>query len=275
LSGILFHKSRDLQAIEQFYTGTIGMRVWLRQAECVILQHGNLLLGFCQRDETDRGGIITFFYDTRHEVDLMHVRLRDRARAEPQRNERYRIYHFFASDPEERTIEFQTFEHPLPPYRDGEGLLLSRRSVRAFTAEPVEETLLTWILDNCAYAPSSRNDQPCTFVCVRERDKLERLAAVRGPSSAPVSRAPMAIAICSDPEKSRRPIEDGCIAAYHFLLAAWAYGLGTCWIGGMDQDGVKETLGIPHAYTIACVTPLGHPAEVPATPPRREVRRLS
>ena len=273
MSGIVFHKTRDLEQVRQFYTETIGMHVWLAQAECVILRHGNFLLGFCQRDEIDKDGITTFFYDTRREVDIMYTRLQDRARAEPQQNERYRIYHFFASDPENRMIEFQTFEHRLPPHRDGEELLLSRRSVRAYTAEPIDEALLARVLDNCAYAPSSRNDQPCYFIIVQDRDKLKHLASMRGTSSAPIARAPMAIAICSDPKQSRRHVEDGCIGAYHFLLAAWAHGLGTCWIGGMDRDDVKDAIGAPHDHYVACVTPLGYPAETPTPPERREVRR--
>lgn len=32
----------------------------------------------------------------------------------PQQNDKYRIYHFFAEDPEGRTIEFQTFLDPVP-----------------------------------------------------------------------------------------------------------------------------------------------------------------
>jgi hypothetical protein len=31
----------------------------------------------------------------------------------PKINEKYEIYHFFASDPENRVIEFQSFLHPV------------------------------------------------------------------------------------------------------------------------------------------------------------------
>ena len=69
MSGIVFHKTCDLATIQRFYTEEIGMKIWLTQAECVILKHGNFLLGFCQRDSYDQDGIITFFYRTREEVE--------------------------------------------------------------------------------------------------------------------------------------------------------------------------------------------------------------
>ena len=79
----------------------------------------------------------------------------------------------------------------------------------------------------------------------------------------------MAVAICSDPGLSKRHIQDGCIAAYHFTLAAWNLGFGTCWIGGMDTKQVKQCLSIPMEHYVATVTPLGYPAEQPETAPRK------
>lgn len=274
MSGILFHKTLDPGSVKEFYTKRIGMKVWLVQAHCIILKHDNFLLGFCAGDELDKEGLITFFYETRREIDEMHAKLKDIAVDEPKRNDKFNIYHFFATDPEGRKLEFQTFEHRIEPYRDGEELLLSRRSVRAYTTEPIDEILLTRILDDCSFAPSSRNCQPCYFIAVRDRKRLDRLAAVRGGSSAPIGRAPLAIAICSDPGMSGRPLEDGCIMAYHFILAAWSFDLGTCWIGGMDRDDVKDLLKVPREHYVACVTPLGYPAEKPDAPARQRVRRL-
>ena len=42
-------------------------------------------------------------------VDEMYRRLMDVADAEPRYNERYRIYQFFAKNPEGRNLEFQAF----------------------------------------------------------------------------------------------------------------------------------------------------------------------
>jgi nitroreductase len=152
---------------------------------------------------------------------------------------------------------------------DGQQLILTRRSVRRFTDEPVSEETLWEVLDVCRYAPTSRNSQSYYLVVVRDRKMLEWLSGVRGMNSEPIGRAKAAVAIVADPAKSQRHVQDGCIAAYHFLLAAWLYGLGTCWIAAMDRDDVKEKLSIPRDHTIATVTPVGYPAESPPTPQRR------
>ena len=80
----------------------------------------------------------------------------------------------------------------------------------------------------------------------------------------------MAVAICSDPALTKRYVQDGCIAAYHFILSAWFHGLGTCWIAAMDADAVKDRLGIPRDQYVATVTPVGYPEQTPVKTPERK-----
>lgn len=114
MAGIVFLGTKRLAEVVRFYCDRVGMTVWLEQADCTILQHDNLLVGFCQRDTADTCGIITFYYPTRGDVDRMYEKFRAEAKTTPRVNEKYRIYNFFASDPEGRTIEFQTFLDPVP-----------------------------------------------------------------------------------------------------------------------------------------------------------------
>ncbi|RLF95295.1 hypothetical protein DRN52_04045 [Thermococci archaeon] len=157
---------------------------------------------------------------------------------------------------------------------DGERLLTSRRSIRRFKDKEVSEEILWKIFEICRYSPTSKNSQSYYFVVIRDREMMEFLGSLRGESSAPISRARLAVAICSDPEKSLRYKQDACIAAYHFMLASWLFGLGTCWIADMDREEVKKLLGIPIEHYIATITPLGYPEEVPEPPPRREAREM-
>ncbi|MFQ5979283.1 MAG: nitroreductase family protein [Candidatus Heimdallarchaeota archaeon] len=180
----------------------------------------------------------------------------------PKENAAYRIYNFYARDPEERLVEFQCFLHPLNPYLDSDELLTTRRSIREFQDTPVPREILWKVFETCRYSPTSRNTQSYYFVIIEKEktpDRLDLLGSVRAPNSRPISRAPMAVAICTDPSKTGAPIQDACIAAYHFLLAAHAHGLGTCWIGSMDRDDVKQALGIPKDHYVATVTPVGYP----------------
>lgn len=111
MSGIVFFRSRDIENLRTFYLNRVGCSLWLDQGGCILLRHGNFILGFCDYETSETEGCITFFYRDRESVDMMYERLKDIATTEPQENERYRIYNFFGRDPEGRTIEFQYFLH--------------------------------------------------------------------------------------------------------------------------------------------------------------------
>jgi len=274
MSGIVFYGTKDLPGIKDFYLSRVGMKLWLEQADCVILKHGNLLLGFCQREDCEKAGIITLFYRTKEEVDLLHGQLGDRALEEPLEAPKYGIYRFFATDPENRTLEFQSFLHPVATYVDGEELLGSRRSVRNFTEQEVPDSLLDEVFELCRFAPTSMNTESYYFVVTRDRKRMETLGSLRGQASSPIARGPLAVAICSDPKLSRRHVQDGCIGAYHFILACWHHGLGTCWIAAMDRGEVKEILGIPEDHYVATVTPVGFPSKISEAPRRRAAKEM-
>jgi len=270
MSGIVFLKTQKLGDMKDFYREQVHCRVWLEQADCVILQHGNLLFGFCKRDNIDTGTMLTFFYDTEEEVNKIYRQLKPISSSAPTHNDKYRIYHFFARDPEERPIEFQSFNRPAAAYRSGENLLLTRRSIRAFDSREIADSILEKVLDISRFAPTSRNRQPYYFKLIKQKEELEWLAAVRGKSTKPIGQAQMAVAICADPDVSQRYIQDGCIAGYHFILTAWYFGLGTCWIAAMDREDVKAKLNIPTHHYVVTVTPLGYPSGSHPSPPVRK-----
>ena len=116
--GIVFLRTAQLETLKPFYLGRVGMTIWVEQPDITILRFGNLLVGFHQQPAADTDVVLTFFYDTREQVDKKHAEFSDVATTEPMENAKYRIYNFFAKDPEGRTIEFQTFLHPLPDITD-------------------------------------------------------------------------------------------------------------------------------------------------------------
>ena len=113
LGGLVFLKTKDRQNLVQFYCKKLGMEVWLEQPDITIVAHGNLLLGLHQKldCEPDTQGMYTLVYPSIEAVDDMYGRLKDIADGPPRYNERYRIYQFFATDPEGRQLEFQVFLH--------------------------------------------------------------------------------------------------------------------------------------------------------------------
>lgn len=107
--GIVFFRTENRESVVEWYTETVGADVWLEQPGCTILSFEGFRFGFCDGEETEDNGILTFVYDEEAAVDAMHEQLGDAADEEPHVNERYDIYQFFASDPDGRTAEFQTF----------------------------------------------------------------------------------------------------------------------------------------------------------------------
>ena len=115
MTGIAFFGTRALEEVVDFYVDRLGCSVWLEQPDCTVLKYDNQLLGFCDREEAETGGTLTFVVEDREAVDALHEALADVARGEPVENERYEIYQFFGDDPEGRTVEVQAFLHPTEP----------------------------------------------------------------------------------------------------------------------------------------------------------------
>ena len=111
--GIVFFSTTCLEKLKEFYIDQIGCDLWIDQGSCAILRYGNLLVGFCSGEKAEPAAVITFFYKTREGVDAQYEKFKSIAIAPPQENKKYRIYHFYARDPEGRSLEFQYFMHPI------------------------------------------------------------------------------------------------------------------------------------------------------------------
>ncbi len=109
MNGIIFFQTTMLEQLRKFYIDQVGASVWLEQVDCVVFKHGNFLFGFCQRENADINGILCFFYNDRKTVDELYAKFQSIAQSPPIDNPKYDIYHFFAVDPENRVIEFQSF----------------------------------------------------------------------------------------------------------------------------------------------------------------------
>jgi len=116
VTGIVFFRTETRSGLVEFYCSRLGFEEWLEQdAGCTILRRDNLLLGFCDGEATETGGIVTVVLDDRDGVDRMYEDLVDVARGPPETNDDFDIYQFFAEDPDGRTVEVQAFLHPTPP----------------------------------------------------------------------------------------------------------------------------------------------------------------
>ena len=149
-------------------------------------------------------------------------------------------------------------------------LIRNRRSIRAFTAEPVAGEAVGLLVETLLRAPSSRNINPWEFVVVDDRELLGRLAGAKQHGSSFLKGAPLGIVICADETKSDVWVEDCAIASILVQMAAQSLGLGSCWVqirkrphdGGMTAERyVQKLLGLPDSVRVESIIGIGHPAE--------------
>jgi nitroreductase len=142
--------------------------------------------------------------------------------------------------------------------------IATRRSVRRFTGEKIDEPTLNRVLDAGRRAPSARNRQKWKFVVVTD-EKLKRTLATDIAEQPWIAKAGVVVAVVSTEDYTMHcgvpaGYVDCAIAIDHMTLAAVAEGLGSCWIGHFDQDACKRLLEVPDACEVVELLPIGRPA---------------
>ena len=154
--------------------------------------------------------------------------------------------------------------------------ITSRRNVRQFTDQPIEEDALDRILEAGRRAPSGRNWQPWDFVAVTDRGQLQELSQV-GPGAGHVATAAAAIALViedfDDQGQRERARYDLGQATMAMMIAAADEGVGSSHAGVHDQATARGVLGVPADRRVAYLIDLGYPADRPLKPIRRPDRR--
>lgn len=164
----------------------------------------------------------------------------------------------------------------------------SRRSIRAYTDQPVERDLIAQVLEAATYAPSASNRQWWRITAVTNQTIIDRLTAAVAAANARKGQAmregwrfgfgaPVVVLISMPQDYSAAPWDAGCAGEALFLAAA-SLGLGTCWFGTLggsmsDEPEVRallDEIGVPVNHTVHVSTPLGYPAEEKVAGPRAE-----
>ena len=144
----------------------------------------------------------------------------------------------------------------------------SRRSIRTYTAEPVDRAIIEEIVDCARLAPTAMNDQPWEFVVLTEKPSLALIPPLLGHAEF-IANAAFCVLVLARP--STCAVEDCCAATENLLLAAEAHGLGACWVAGSPQPyapAVARAFGAPDTLTLISIVSVGHPAESPSVEKR-------
>jgi nitroreductase len=180
--------------------------------------------------------------------------------------------------------------------------IYGRRSVRGYTAQPIERATILELLAAAVRAPTAIHEEPWAFAVIQDPALLKRLSdrakplfveeahrahldaaghsldAFASPDFNIFYNAGTLIVIYGKPMGPFVPA-DCWLAAENLMLAACAMGLGTCVIGSavpvLNLSESKSDLGIPMELTAVAPIILGLPSgETPSTP-RKEPHVLA
>ena len=152
--------------------------------------------------------------------------------------------------------------------------LLDRRSIRRFSGKTIDKELITNILTAAMYAPSAVNKQPWHFMVIDRRNLLDQIMEIH-PHAAMLRTASHAILIFGD-EKLQHDdgywIVDCGAATQNLLLAAFAQGIGSCWVGLHPREGrkadIRRLFNLPNHIQPFALVALGYPEEQKSRPDR-------
>ena len=131
-------------------------------------------------------------------------------------------------------------------------------AVRSYQDESVPPEVIRRIVEAGRLTGSSMNGQPWHFIVVENRETLRKLGSLA--RSGPYT-TDAAFAIIVATEESRFAVSDGSRAIQSMVLAAWAEGVGSNWVGFQGMDEVKALLGIPGEMDVLAILPFGYPAQ--------------
>ena len=159
-------------------------------------------------------------------------------------------------------------------------VLMNRRAIRKFKSEQITEAELLAVLDAGTYAPTGRNRQTPWIIAVQDpeqRDAVSKLnAKVMGAEHDPYYGAPTIIIVVA-PDDGFGEL-NGSAVLTNMVNAAYAAGLGSCWIHRPKQmfeteegKAMLAAWGIPEDVMGIGSIALGYAdEEAPAAPPRKE-----
>jgi nitroreductase len=145
-------------------------------------------------------------------------------------------------------------------------LLKSRRSIRKYKKQPVEEEKIEKCLEAARWAPSASNRQPWEFIIVKNENTRKKLSNVH-PYGKFVADSPVVFIPLSNPIlHDKYHLSDTALATLQYMIQAHSLGLGTCWAGvyktSFEQD-IKEMLGVPNYLHVVGLVATGYPDESP------------
>ena len=159
--------------------------------------------------------------------------------------------------------------------------LYERKSVRVFEDREIDEEIVQSILQSAVMAPTAGNQQLYTILRITDPDLLLKLSETCDHQPF-IATGKLVLLFCADCLKwydafryadcsPRLPgpgdlllaVNDALIAAQNAVVAAWSYGIGSCYIGDIMENAEihRDMLGLPDYVFPAALLIFGYPTE--------------
>ena len=148
-------------------------------------------------------------------------------------------------------------------------IILSRRTIRRFKNKKIDYGLLAKFVNSGRFAPSGGNLQSWEFVIIDDPNILGdvfdtlKWANYLKDGTPPEDKRPTAYIVILTNRSIRAEggeYEIG-MAAENIMLSALEEGIGTCCIGSINKEKLKNILNMPDYCEIELVIALGYPDE--------------
>lgn len=158
--------------------------------------------------------------------------------------------------------------------------IITRRSIRKYTNQKINNDQVQMLLKAGMYAPSARNQQPWHFMVIDNRDLMNKITEIH-PYAKMLSNAQLAILVCGDETlelSSGYWVVDCSAATQNILLAAHGMGLGAVWLGLHPREerkqAIRDLFKLPgHIQPLSLIS-VGYPDEVKEIPERFKPERI-
>ncbi len=166
--------------------------------------------------------------------------------------------------------------------KTGLEVLYERRSIRKYKAEQISDEELELVLKAGMCAPTAMNMQSPIIIALQNTEEIAYLsklnAKVMGNENTdPFYGAPTVLVVLAD-ASNKNAMKDGSLVMGNLMNAAYAVGLGSCWINRATEifaapegKALLEKWGIEGEYIGIGNCILGYPdQELPPIKPRKE-----
>ena len=147
--------------------------------------------------------------------------------------------------------------------------ILKRRTIRKFTQKPIDDSILSELVNAARLAPTAANMQPLKFAVIKDKKLLDDIFPLTKwagylPDGAPKDgeRPAAYIAILGDMSIKKEFQVDAGAAAASITLAAMGHSLGSCWLGAIKRDEITDVLALDKSrFSLLYLVALGYPAQ--------------